>query len=924
MTNVSQKPNQPQPSSADLEKRIATLEAALREKETIEAALRRKQAMLARTEGIAHIGSWEWEVATDTVTWSAELFRIFQLDPADGAPPYAEHAQLYQPQDMARLNQAVETALKAGTPYELELRVIRADGEVRVCLARGFTEPGPGGSVDRLFGSLQDITEHKLAEENLKKYKNIVSSTPDGMAILDENYRYIIVNDAYKRFSGVNREQFIGKTVAEYLGDEVFRQHIKPNFDRCLQGETITYQEWFDYPTLGRRYIDVTYFPYRDMDNIIAGVVSITKDITERKQTEEALRHNEANLQSLFDAIDESVSLFDRNGKILAANKTFARRLGRSIDACIGQSVYALLPPEVAERRKKIIAEVIHDRQLVIFEDERLGRWHHHSICPVLDAEGEVDRLAIYALDITDRKQTEEALRASENRFREYFDLLPAYCYMISPEGTILDLNRAALRFLGYASKTEIMGQPLLTTIYTPASQAKAREMFLRWRETGQLDKDELTIVSKNGEERIVWLEASAIYDDNGQPLHSISIQVDITERKQAEAEREKLQAQLLQAQKMESVGRLAGGVAHDFNNMLMVILGRTEMALSRVEPTQPLYADLEEIHKAAQHSADLTRQLLTFARKQIITPRVLDLNETVAGMLKMLQRLIGEDIDLVWKPAARLWPALMDPTQIDQILANLAVNARDAIAGVGTLTIETENAVLDAAYCALNAGAVPGDYVVLAVSDTGIGMDREIIEHLFEPFFTTKGMAQGTGLGLATIYGIVKQNNGYISVYSEPGYGTVFKIYLPRHLTEEAQLQSGSPATEITGGSETILLVEDEPAILELTRLMLKEFGYRVLIAGAPDEALRLAEAYAGEIHLLMTDVVMPGMNGRDLADRLWALYPTLKCLFMSGYTADIIAHRGVVNKGVSFIQKPFTLKHLAASVRAALDQVE
>ncbi len=263
----------------------------------------------------------------------------------------------------------------------------------------------------------------------------------------------------------------------------------------------------------------------------------------------------------------------------------------------------------------------------------------------------------------------------------------------------------------------------------------------------------------------------------------------------------------------------------------------------------------------------------------------------------------------------------LLDPTQIDQILANLAVNARDAIAGVGNLTIETENVGLDAAYCATHPGALPGDYVLLMVSDTGTGMSRETLEHLFEPFFTTKEVGKGTGLGLATIYGIVKQNNGYINVYSEPAHGTTFRIYLPRYLSPEPQPQEEQPAGHFTGGSETILLVEDERAILLMTRMMLEEFGYRVLTAASPGEAIRLAATHPAPIHLLMTDVVMPGMNGRDLANQLLAQYPTLKCLFMSGYTADIIAHRGVVDAGVSFIQKPFSLKDLAAKIREALD---
>ena len=396
----------------------------------------------------------------------------------------------------------------------------------------------------------------------------------------------------------------------------------------------------------------------------------------------------------------------------------------------------------------------------------------------------------------------------------------------------------------------------------------------------------------------------------------------DITERKRVEEEKTKLQDQLLQSQKMESIGRLAGGVAHDFNNMLGVILGHAEMAIDKVGSNQSCLANLEEIRKAAQRSADLTRQLLAFARKQTVSPRVIDLNKTVEAMLKMLRRLIGEDIQLNWLPVADLWPVKLDPSQIDQILANLCVNARDAIAGVGKVTIETANVSFDEAYCAAHPGFVPGDYVRLAVSDDGCGMDKEILGKLFEPFFTTKGVGKGTGLGLSTIYGIVRQNDGFINVYSEPGHGTTFRIYLPKHIGKDELIRTESLQNRLMSGQETILVVEDEAAILNLSKLMLEGQGYRVLTAGTPAEAIRLAEKHAGEIHLLMTDVVMPEMNGRDLAKKLLSLYPNLKRLFMSGYTANVIAHHNVLDEGVHFIQKPFSIKDLAAMVRKALDQ--
>ena len=313
---------------------------------------------------------------------------------------------------------------------------------------------------------------------------------------------------------------------------------------------------------------------------------------------------------------------------------------------------------------------------------------------------------------------------------------------------------------------------------------------------------------------------------------------------------------------------------------------------------------------------------MLAFARKQTVSPRVLDLNETIASMLKMLRRLIGEDIELVWLPADNLWKVRIDPSQIDQLLANLCVNARDAIDGVGEITIETQSVHLDVMYCNDHPGCVPGDYVQINISDSGAGMDRETQAHIFEPFFTTKGQGEGTGLGLATVYGIVKQNNGYISVYSELDHGTIFRIYLPRHVEKQEQLSTEDTLEPSQRGSETILLVEDEPTILNLGRRMLETLGYRVLTANTPGEAIEIAEGHAGQIDLLITDVVMPEMNGRDLARRLLFLYPNLKRLFMSGYTADVIAHHGVLDEGVHFVQKPFSMTTLSTRVRQALDQ--
>jgi PAS domain S-box-containing protein len=521
----------------------------------------------------------------------------------------------------------------------------------------------------------------------------------------------------------------------------------------------------------------------------------------------------------------------------------------------------------------------------------------------------------------------EAALRESEQKYRKLTESMKDVVWTLDTETMYFTYVSPSVADLCGYSPEEILSEPVDAPLTADAiddlkTLIRQRSADYLANREGREDyyTDEVELPCKDGSR--VWTEGITRYVLNEETghveLHGVTR--DITERKRAEAEKQKLEEQLRQALKMESVGRLAGGVAHDFNNMLGVILGYTDMALDHVDPAQPLFAALQEIRKASERSADLTRQLLTFARKQTIAPKVIDLNETVDGMLKLLRRLIGEDIDLVWKPGRNLGPVKVDPSQVHQLLANLCVNARDAIPGVGKLTIETDAAAFDEAWCATHTGFVPGEYVLLAVSDNGCGMDQETLGHLFEPFFTTKGVGKGTGLGLATVYGMVQQNNGFINVDSEPSQGTTFKVYLPRHAAQTASLSETAPGRSAERGDETILLVEDEPALLKMATMMLERLGYAVVGARTPGEAVRLAEAHAGGIHLLVTDVVMPDMNGRDLAEHLLSVHPNLKCLFMSGYTADVIAHQGVLAAGVQFIQKPFSLTDLAAKVRQAL----
>lgn len=516
------------------------------------------------------------------------------------------------------------------------------------------------------------------------------------------------------------------------------------------------------------------------------------------------------------------------------------------------------------------------------------------------------------------RRQTEEVLRQSEMKYRHLYNSIRDAIVVAGTDRTIVDCNQAFIDQFGY-SLTEVVGKKTLV-LYESEEEYRRIGNALKNHDDNSTHLYTLHFKKKNGTVFPGEINVYLLRDDGGAIVGFIGLIRDITERVRAETVQKNLESQLHQAQKIESVGRLAGGVAHDYNNMLSVIVGYSELALKKLDPSDNLYGDLREIHKAAIRSTDITRQLLAFARKQTIDPVALDLNETVESALKMLRRLIGEDVDLAWLPDTSLWPVKMDPSQLGQILANLCVNARDAINGVGRITIETHAKSFDESYCTDHPGFVPGDYVLLTVSDNGCGMDRNTADKIFEPFFTTKGVGKGTGLGLATVYGIIKQNNGFINVYSEPGKGTSFNIYLSRHTEAIEDLPETNPVAIPRGRGQTVLVVEDEISILKLAKKILTDLGYQVLTAESPNQALRLARQQQPALDLLIVDVVMPEMNGKELTELLARGCSGFQTLFMSGYTADVIAHHGVLEKGVNFIQKPFSTNDLAAKVHEIL----
>ncbi len=657
----------------------------------------------------------------------------------------------------------------------------------------------------------------------------------------------------------------------------------------------------------------------RDGDGKVLRFIGTTQDITARKEVEAELIRLKKHLEHAQEyAHLGSWELDPKTGKGYWSDEVFRLHhlpVKDGIPDFYTEYMDCVHPDDREEFIKSHTRNIEEkaETRLVFRTNPESGpvRYLQSNVNVTLDKNDEIELLFGTCQDITERI-------LQEKEYKELIDDMTETIWVIDLDGNLIDVNKSAVDLLGY-SKKELLAigiHGIDASLEREDIKALARAM-----PSDKIQKFETLHRTKGGKSIPVEIYSSLVTYQGKQVI--LSIARDITERIHGEEERKKLQSQLIQAQKMESIGRLAGGVAHDFNNMLSVIIGYAELASEKLALDDPLKDDLNEILKAAQQSAQITNQLLAFARKQTVAPRVIDLNRRVESMLKMLHRLIGEDIDLVWKPRANLWSINIDPSQIDQILANLCVNARDAIAGVGKLTIETENVCLDPDDCTAHVDAAPGEYVMLAVSDNGCGMDKDILDKLFEPFFTTKTKGKGTGLGLATIYGIVKQNNGSIYVYSEPKRGTTFKIYLPRHMSKPEHIRKEDPTGLAVQGCETIMLVEDEPAILEMTARMLKRFGYTVIAANTPGEALRLARENTGDIHLLITDVVMPEMNGRDLAKNLLSLYPDVKRLFMSGYTANVIAHHGVLDKGVHFIQKPFTAKELADKVKEALEDL-
>jgi PAS domain S-box-containing protein len=741
------------------------------------------------------------------------------------------------------------------------MRAIRADGEIRHCLARGHAKMGPEGKVTRLFGSLQDITDRKRAEDALQERAT-------QLALLNE----------------------IGGQVAALL-----------DMDQVLDRAAHLVQERLGYHHVGL----------------------FTRDAGEERLV---MRARAGEFAPLFPP-DHSLALgqglvgwVGQHGETLLANDVDAEphyvnpypdrlptRSELSVPIRIGDEIVGVLDlqspqPNAFDPDDVATLETLAGQLAVAMNNARLYQAIQQELGERLRAEAELRRLNEFNESIV-QSMTEGII-------------------VEDAAGSLTFVNPAAAAMLGYAPG-ELIGQHW-TSIVAPDQQPLVQVADAR-RAQGQTDRYEVDLVRRDGGRFPVLVSASPrLAPEDGRFSGTLAVFTDLSELK-------RLEDQFRQAQKMEAVGRLAGGVAHDFNNLLTVIHLSTRLLERKLRPedslrstaSEAVWPHVQRIQEASRRAANLTKQLLAFSRKEIMEPKVLDLNDLLSELDKMLRRLIREDIELTTRLAADLWPVKIDPTQVEQVVVNLAVNARDAMPSGGRLTLETADVTLDAAYAAHHLEAQPGEYVLLTVSDTGVGISEEVKAHLFEPFFTTKERGKGTGLGLATVFGIVKQNGGHIEVFGEVGQGTTFKIYLPR-VSEGVPAPAPPVSQPAARGSETLLLVEDEPLLQEIVCDTLQGQGYQVLTAHDGLEGLRVAEAHEGPIHLLLTDVVMPRLSGRALADQLQTSHPAMRVLFTSGYTDNAIVHHGVLAEGVHFLSKPFDLEALAKKVRDVLDAAE
>jgi PAS domain S-box-containing protein len=769
-----------------------------------------------------------------------------------------------------------------------------------------------------------DVTEQHRLEQSLREseelYRQFIQSVKDyAIFMLDADGCVVNWNEGAARIKGYKAEEIIGCHIARFYTAEDIQAKIPQRaLQLAMENGRDEGEGWRLRKDGSRFWANVVITANRDPNGQLRGFSKITRDTTERMRANEALSVAERKYRQIFEEAIVGIFQSTPDGKLLNVNPAMARMFGYKSPgqmmasvADIGTQLY------VDPTRRDEFKRLLQERDVVQHFDCQTYRRDGKKIwisvnARVVRVDGAAVRYDGTFEDINERKLLEVQLGEAEQKYRSIVDNAIFGVFQSSPEGRYITVNPAMAQMLGYESPEDLMTGVADISQQLYVDPHRRDELQVLMEKEGLVQHFEFRAYRKNGSK--MWLSASirAIRRD-GVIAYYEGINEDITEYKLMED-------QLRQAQKMEAVGRLAGGVAHDFNNALAVITGYSDLLQLHLSPSDPLRQHAVEVGKAGRRASALTRQLLGFSRKQVINPVILDLNSATAEMEQMLRRLIGEDIQVIFKRGPNLGRVKLDPGQVEQILMNLAVNARDAMPTGGELWLETANVELNEAFAQQNLYVTPGSYVMLSVTDTGCGIDEKTQHHIFEPFFTTKEPGKGTGLGLSTVYGIVKQNGGNLHVYSEVGKGATFTIYFP--LVQESSEASPMVQRESSSltGSENILLVEDEDALRKLARTCLEDAGYKVIEATGAAEARKIAVKNPVKIDLLVTDVVMPGGSGPELASLLKHLNPELKVLFMSGYTGDLLAQHGVLNPGTLLLEKPFTIDTLMSSVREAL----
>jgi PAS domain S-box-containing protein len=790
----------------------------------------------------------------------------------------------------------------------------RLEATVGACLILVFAYLLLGYRRKMLARAQEESMAHQQAILALQAFaQEMVDNVPVGLLILSPDLRVLSANRTFLEGFHVPPEKVIGQPLPDVTQAE---GPPRPIIDATGLGSG-PHDVLLDLAALGGKGTRPARLTLTEIssDQGKGRLLLTVVDQTESERLRAAAEASERRLRELVQSIDAIVWEADaKTHQFTFVSRRAEQILGYPVEQWLAQAdfwvehLHPLDREQTLSARLKAMAEGRdHSLEYRVLAADGRQVWLHDTTHVVLDAEGRPLQLRGVAIDSTKEKQAQ----AERTLLITAIEQSAEGVVITDAQGTIEYVNPAFSRVSGY-SRAEALGKNpriLKSGKHDEAYYKKLWTTILG----GEIWQDEITNCRSDGRLYTERMTIAPVRDPRGEITHFIAIKAEVTERK-------RLEQQLRQAQKMEAVGRLAGGVAHDFNNMLTIISGYSGLLLEHPSMAEPLRAYVSEIRNASGRAASLTRQLLAFSRQQVLAPRVLDLNAVVANIEKMLKRLIGEDVELVTVLGESLWPIKADPGQLEQVLLNLVVNARDAMPSGGVLTLETANVEMDSSFARSHFPTEPGPYVLLAVSDTGMGMDADTQARIFEPFFTTKEKGKGTGLGLAMVYGTVKQSGGYIWVYSEVGKGTTFKIYLPRSEAEVDESSPGRSGVEAQQGTETLLLVEDEEAVRTLVRNVLRKKGYRVLEASQGEEALEFSELYRGRIDLLVTDVVMPQMNGRELARRLVKSRPEIKVLYISGYADNAVWSEGGLDSNGAFLQKPFSPEALARTVREVL----